>query len=399
VFRAELLETLAERIDGLRWPFPVRVAIDGVDGAGKTMFADELTEPLMRRGRPVIRASVDDFHRPRRERYRLGRDSPEGYFRDSFDYDALVSSLIAPLGPQGDRRVRRARFDHRRDAPVDAPIEEVDPSAVLVLDGIFLHRPELVGYWERSVFLDVSVDLSVARAAARDGGSSDPQDASNRRYVEGQRLYLNACDPRRAATWVVENEDLGRPTLWERGASNPRRVHVTGPSGSGTTTLGRALARRLGCDHFDADDYYWAPTDPPFTTKRPPEERVARLRSDLDGRERWVLSGSLVSWGSPLIPSFDVVVFLWAPTELRLERLARREREAFGADALRPGGKMHDNYRAFLDWAAAYDTADESMRSLRLHRAWLAGLPCPVLRLEGDLPTEVCVERVLGGVP
>ena len=39
-----------------------------------------------------------------------------------------------------------------------------------------------------------------------------------------------------------------------------QRIHILGASGSGTTTLGRALAERLQCRHFDTDDYFWLPT-------------------------------------------------------------------------------------------------------------------------------------------
>jgi len=34
------------------------------------------------------------------------------------------------------------------------------------------------------------------------------------------------------------------------------RVHIVGASGSGTTTLGRALATQLGCPHVDTDDVF-----------------------------------------------------------------------------------------------------------------------------------------------
>jgi len=54
-----------------------------------------------------------------------------------------------------------------------------------------------------------------------------------------------------------------------------RIVHITGASGSGTTTLGRALAERLGWMHLDTDDFYWLPTDPPYREKRPAETRLA----------------------------------------------------------------------------------------------------------------------------
>ena len=43
-----------------------------------------------------------------------------------------------------------------------------------------------------------------------------------------------------------------------------RRIHILGASGSGTTALGQALAEHLRCPHFDTDDYFWLPTDPPY---------------------------------------------------------------------------------------------------------------------------------------
>jgi len=110
--RTALLEVLADRITGVARPHPVRVAIDGVDGVGKTTLADDLVDPLRRRQVPVIRASIDGFHNPRSVRYRLGRSSPIGYFRDSFNHDALTAGLLRPLGPGGSGSYRRAVFDY-----------------------------------------------------------------------------------------------------------------------------------------------------------------------------------------------------------------------------------------------------------------------------------------------
>ncbi len=78
--RAEVLRTVADRILAAPATRVVRVGIDGVDGAGKTVFGDELAQVLEKAGRPIIRASVDCFHHPRSLRYRLGRHSPHGYF-------------------------------------------------------------------------------------------------------------------------------------------------------------------------------------------------------------------------------------------------------------------------------------------------------------------------------
>src|SRR5262245_32157521 len=100
------------------------------------------------------------------------------------------------------------------------------------------------------------------------------------------------------------------------------RIHITGASGSGTTTLGRELARTLDCAHFDADNYFWLPTDPPFEKKRERTERNAMLLNDLHANDRWVLSGSVSTWDDDIYACFDLVVFLLIPAEIRLARLA-----------------------------------------------------------------------------
>ena len=213
--RSTFIDWLVGKILAVRRPHPVRVGIDGVDGVGKTRLADDLVDAVQRSGRPVIRASVDGFHRPRSMRYRLGRHSPEGYFRDSFNYPALTHLLLAPLGPGGTRRYRRAVFDYRSDREITTPVEIAGDDAILLFDGVFLHRMELRSYWDLSVFLDAPFEVALARAAARDGSSPDVSAPENRRYVEGQRLYLDSCEPGRAATVVVDNANLSSPAVIE----------------------------------------------------------------------------------------------------------------------------------------------------------------------------------------
>lgn len=186
-----------------------RVAVDGVDGAGKTHFADELARELSGRGTTVVRASVDGFHNPARTRYRRGRTSPEGFYRDSFDYGRLIRLLLDPFGPEGSGSYVPQVYDVRREREVRLAPALAEPGTVLVVDGIFTHRDELVRFWDFSVWLDVPFTISVARCARRDGTSPEAQD----RYVRGQRLYLAECDPRARATMVVDNSDLTDPAI------------------------------------------------------------------------------------------------------------------------------------------------------------------------------------------
>lgn len=169
---------------------------------------------------------------------------------------------------------------------------------------------------------------------------------------------------------------------------------ITGASGGGVTTLGAALAARLGAVHIDTDDHFWVATDPPYRVKREVPERLARIRAEQARTGRWVVSGTLDGWAGPAIGDSDLIVFLEVPTQVRLERLRRRERGRFG-EALLPGGDMHDTHVEFLEWAAHYDDGTLPGRSRPRHELWLAGLSLPVLRLDGTRPTGDLVESVL----
>ena len=209
--RAAVLQRVAHAIEALPREGVRRVAIDGVDGAGKTTFADELAAVLEERSTHVVRASIDGFHRPRAERWVRGRDSPEGYYLDSYDYPRVWAELLEPLRPGGSRHIRRAVHDVRSDQAVHSPVEAVPEGSVLIVDGIFLLRPELEQAWTFSVFLHVPTRTSLHRCATRDGTSPDAE--SNRRYVEGQRLYLERCRPRERASVAIDNTDLAAPDI------------------------------------------------------------------------------------------------------------------------------------------------------------------------------------------
>jgi len=173
------------------------------------------------------------------------------------------------------------------------------------------------------------------------------------------------------------------------------RIHVVGGSGSGTTTLGRALAARLSCPHFDSDDYFWLPTAPRFREKCDPAERDARLLADLRAHRRCVESGSLVSWDPRIAALFDAVVFLTIPPSIRMDRLRRREEGRRTRAPRRDRADVERQRDEFLAWAARYDTAGEEQRSRAVHERWLAERACPVLHLDGDLSTVARVERVV----
>ena len=172
------------------------------------------------------------------------------------------------------------------------------------------------------------------------------------------------------------------------------RIHVFGASGSGTTTLAKNIASSLRYAHFDADDYYWEKTAIPYTKKRSVEERVLLLKADMAKCQRWILSGSMCSWGEVFIPLYELVIFIRLPKDIRLQRIERREIAKFGEEAIRPGGNRHELYKAFMDWAASYDEGGLSTRSLALHEHWLSKLTCPVLKIMEPLSEREMLSKV-----
>lgn len=197
------------------------VGIDGPDGSGKTVFADQLADAVRATGRPVVRISLDDFHHPRTVRHRLGPDSPWGFWLDSYDYPRFLADVLDPLGPRGDRRYRLAAHDLTTDQVLDPPWHQADPGSAVIVDGLFLHRDELVGRWDFTVFLDVPFAVTAARMTTRDGTPADPGHPAMRRYVDGQRIYYAECSPQRRATVVVDNADADAPEV-KPGSTSPR---------------------------------------------------------------------------------------------------------------------------------------------------------------------------------
>jgi hypothetical protein len=177
-----------------------------------------------------------------------------------------------------------------------------------------------------------------------------------------------------------------------------KRIHIFGASGSGTTTLAKTLADILDVPHYDTDNYFWIQTNPPFQLIRERAERQELLRQVLTKSDSWVLSGSLCGWGDFAIPMFDLVVFLWIPSTIRMQRLEKREVTRYGSGIEDPNDPRYQGYHDFLDWAAAYDAGGLDIRSKSNHEEWIAALPYPVLRIEGDRTIKENMKAILDEV-
>ena len=215
--RTRLLNQLADMIDAVDRPHPVRVGIDGPGASGKTTLANDLIEHLQSRNRPVIHASVDGFHNPPEIRYQQGRDSVTGYYHDSFNHHAITTSLLLPLGPTGDRNYTPARYDFRTESEVEPQTHTAPHNAVLLFEGVFVLRDELRDHFDFTCYVDVDFEETTRRAAHRDAEHfGSPHAVTQRyrtRYIPGQQLHLDSAQPHRRANVVIDNNNPHHPTL------------------------------------------------------------------------------------------------------------------------------------------------------------------------------------------
>jgi uridine kinase len=216
--RTEVVAALADAVTSIRMGHPTRVAVEGRSAAGKSTLANELAEAIRGRGRNVLRASIDDFHRPgHKYRSQRGGWTPRTYYDEGYDYEAFRDLVLQPLGPGGNRRCRPALFDSFHDDWIPEEWVEVDDETAAIVDGAFLLRPELAGHWDYVIWLDIDMETMVARACERDvawvASVEVVEERYRRHWIPTHELYEQLVNPRAQAHAVIDNRVFQEPII------------------------------------------------------------------------------------------------------------------------------------------------------------------------------------------
>ncbi|MFJ6947068.1 uridine kinase [Streptomyces wuyuanensis] len=212
--RAALVARIAERVlaigDGR-----LLVGIDGFTASGKTSFGHELGARIGAAGRPVLRATLDDFKRPWKDRHLYDRESGEGYYRNAYDYESARRLLLDPCRTEGADSCALCSIDPLTQKDHSATRTPLTDDTVLIVDGVFAFRPVIDAYWDFRIWLDIDAGLSVARGAARDGNwaGSEAEAIHRDRYLAAMRLHVEEADPLPRMDAIIDNTDFARPRL------------------------------------------------------------------------------------------------------------------------------------------------------------------------------------------
>jgi uridine kinase len=188
------------------------VGIDGIPGAGKSDFADELAELLRVSGLTVVRVSMRDFVNMKAVREAKGEDTGEGYYQNYFNLPEFIADVVEPLRNDGSGRYLTKYYDADAECGCDRKWSIAPDDSVVIVDGVFLHRPEFCSesgkkVWDFSVWLDVPFVEAFRRLAGSQGLDPDPMAPSNARYFSSAGLYIERCDPAVRADVVVDNAE------------------------------------------------------------------------------------------------------------------------------------------------------------------------------------------------
>jgi uridine kinase len=212
--RSALIGQVAEQIASLG-SGRLRVAVDGLTASGKTSFGHELAAALGKRGRPVMRASLDDFKHPWRHAREHGYDrlSGEGYYRNPWDFASARQLLLRPAGPVGSGVVVLCAHDPLTGEDHRGTMVTTPPATILIVDGVFAFRPEYNDCWEYRIWLEVDPAAALGRGIARDTAAEGAAEATRvhrDRYHAAERIYQAEVGPEVLADLVIDNNDFGR---------------------------------------------------------------------------------------------------------------------------------------------------------------------------------------------
>ncbi|MGE0003088.1 MAG: AAA family ATPase [Candidatus Izemoplasmatales bacterium] len=172
-----------------------------------------------------------------------------------------------------------------------------------------------------------------------------------------------------------------------------KTILIFGASGSGSTTLAKAVEQQFGYHFIDTDDAIWEDTDPPFSVRKPFETSLRYVQTAMNGHETNVISGSFIGWGEPLKEQVDLYVYMHLPVDVRLERIQKREINRFGKRVLL-GGDLYLQHLDFLDWVSRYEETDETHRGQKQHLKWLEDVKRPIVRITQPMSIEELLAKL-----
>ena len=209
----ETFETIKDSIISIRKrkAKPIRIAINGIEGTGKTVFAEKLTEYLNSENLSAIQVSIDGFHFNKEVRYKQGRNSAKGYYEDSYDELTFVEKVLKSSQSEIPN-ITRATHDLETDEYLDLKPTEIDNETVLITDGAYLFKLNYSEHWDLKIYLKTDFKTALLRGMKRDvellGGLKATKEKYDNRYHKASKIYIDENNPEGQADIIIDNTEF-----------------------------------------------------------------------------------------------------------------------------------------------------------------------------------------------
>jgi phosphoglycolate phosphatase-like HAD superfamily hydrolase/uridine kinase len=209
--RLPLFDKILEKAQQSKQPGKACViGISGIDGAGKTTFAEALEKYVKAKNYPTQLIRLDDFHNPKAVRY-AGSDQADNYYNKSFDINTIIEKLLQPIQQKQIVSLKMTTLDWRTDKYENVQNYDINPDTFVIFEGVFLFRQELALFIDLKVFLDIPFEESKKRAVIRDATADLSK--YDTKYHPAQRKYLSEYPPAKVADIVIDNSNWEYPRV------------------------------------------------------------------------------------------------------------------------------------------------------------------------------------------
>lgn len=165
-------------------------------------------------------------------------------------------------------------------------------------------------------------------------------------------------------------------------------IQICGLNGCGKSTLGRALAERIGFYFIDNENLYFSrtSTDEPYMNPKSRKDVERLLMEEVSKHPDFVFAAVKGDYGKEIISKYDYVVMIEVPKNARSQRVRNRSFQKFGNRML-IGGDLHSQEEAFFQMVESRQ--DDYIEN------WLQTVKCPVIRVDGTKPIEKNVDHII----
>lgn len=213
----EVVRKILERRANIPDTRSLLVGVSGIDGCGKGYLATQLQAHLALHGVIPTILNVDGWLNLPHKRF--DQTAPAvNFYENAIRLDQFFSQLVVPLR---DRRSIRLEADFVEETASGSckHIYDYKDVSVVLVEGIFLFKPQYRKYFDLAIWIDCSFPTALARAIDRAQEGLSPVNtiaAYDTIYFPAQRIHLAQDNPREHADLIFENDNYAKLPVLNR---------------------------------------------------------------------------------------------------------------------------------------------------------------------------------------